>query len=232
MIELRGVGKTYRSASTSTAALHGVNLRILRGAFATISGPSGSGKSTLLSIIGGIERADTGTVTVGGRPISGLTERDLADYRLRSVGFIFQAFHLIPNLTAENNVALPMLLAGKDDASARSRARELLRNVGLGAQGTKLPHELSGGEQQRVAIARALGNAPPLLLADEPTGNLDSATGAAIFELLLQAHRGGATLIVVTHEQELAARGSVRIEMLDGIVARVGDDRSDRSQTA
>ena len=232
MIELRGVSKTYRTGTMTTVALRGVNLRILRGVFATISGPSGSGKSTLLSIIGGMEQVDTGMVTVGGRPISGLTERALADYRLRSVGFIFQAFHLIPNLTAENNVALPMLLAGKDDASARSRARELLRNVGLAAHGTKLPHELSGGEQQRVAIARALGNAPPLLLADEPTGNLDSATGAGVLELLMQGHKSGATLIIVTHDQELAARGSLRIELRDGVVARIDDDRSDRSQTA
>ena len=142
MIELRGVSKVYRTGTTTTVALRDVELRILRGVFATITGPSGSGKSTLLSIIGGMEQADTGTVTVGGRPINGLTERALADYRLRSVGFIFQAFHLVPNLTAENNIALPMLLAGKDVTSARSRARSLLRDVGLAAQGTKLPHEL------------------------------------------------------------------------------------------
>jgi putative ABC transport system ATP-binding protein len=229
MIELRGVSKVYRTGTTTTVALRGVELRILRGVFATISGPSGSGKSTLLSIIGGMEQADTGTVTVGGRPISGLTERALADYRLRSVGFIFQAFHLVPNLTAENNVALPMLLAGKDDTSARSRARSLLRDVGLAAHGTKLPHELSGGEQQRVAIARALGNEPALILADEPTGNLDSATGAGVLELLLQSQKSG-TLVIVTHDQELAARGRLQIELLDGVVHRV-EDRSDRSLT-
>ena len=229
MIELRGVSKVYRTGTTTTVALRDVELRILRGVFATITGPSGSGKSTLLSIIGGMEQADTGTVTVGGRPINGLTERALADYRLRSVGFIFQAFHLVPNLTAENNIALPMLLAGKDDTSARSRARSLLRDVGLAAQGTKLPHELSGGEQQRVAIARALGNEPALILADEPTGNLDSATGAGVLELLLQTQKSG-TLIIVTHDQELAARGRLRIELLDGVVRRV-EDRSDRSLT-
>lgn len=232
MIELRGVSKTYRSGGTATSALREVSLRIPKGAFATISGPSGSGKSTLLSVIGGIERADAGVIAVGGRVITSLDERALAEYRLRSVGFVFQAFHLIPNLTAENNVALPMHLAGMDDTGAKRRAGELLASVGLEGLGRKLPHELSGGEQQRVAIARALANRPQILMADEPTGNLDSATGALVLDLLMQTRADDTTLVVVTHDPELAARGSLRVEILDGRISRAIDDQRGAAHTA
>jgi putative ABC transport system ATP-binding protein len=217
MIELRGVSKTVTSGSEPLTILHPLTTSIERGRFVAIVGPSGSGKSTLLGLLAGLDAPTTGSVIIDGVDITALGEDDLARLRGEKIGFVFQFFHLIPSLTAFENVAVPMEIRGTPNAAAR--ARTLLEEVGLTGRAHHYPSQLSGGEQQRVALARALANDPPILLADEPTGNLDSANGRHIMDLLRTSHRARqTTLILVTHDQELAAMADTRIALRDGRV--------------
>ena len=219
MIELRGVSKTVPSGAGSLTILHPLDLTIDGGRVAAITGPSGSGKSTLLGLLAGLDAPSTGSVILDGVDITALDEDALARLRGTRVGFVFQFFHLLPSLTAFENVLVPMEIARVPNAPAR--ARELLVEVGLAERGHHYPSQLSGGEQQRVAIARALANDPPILLADEPTGNLDSTTGRQVIDLLLDVNRTRrTTLVLVTHDPELAAVADVTIALRDGRVVR------------
>ncbi len=202
-------------------ALRGASIAIDSGEYVAIVGPSGSGKSTLLQLIGGIDTPTAGSVEVMGTRLAGLSDRDLTRLRLTRLGFIFQRFHLLPVLTARENVELPMSEAGVSPGERRARARELLAYVGLGHRADHRATQLSGGEMQRVAIARALANRPALLLADEPTGELDAATGREILDLFRRLNADGTTLVVVTHDDQLAAEAGRVVHMLDG---RVVDD--------
>jgi putative ABC transport system ATP-binding protein len=197
-------------------ALRGVSLHIERGEYVAIAGPSGSGKSTLLHVLGGIDAPSSGAVTLEGRRLDRLSDRELTRLRLTRIGFVFQRFHLLPVLTASENVELPMAEAGVGRGERRERARELLDYVGLADRASHRATQLSGGEMQRVAIARALANRPALLLADEPTGELDRETGEEILALFRRINRDGATLVVVTHDERLAAEASRVIHMQDG----------------
>jgi putative ABC transport system ATP-binding protein len=201
-------------------ALRGVSLTIDAGDYIAIAGPSGSGKSTLLHILGGIDPPTSGEVRIEGRSLARLSDRDLTQLRLTRLGFVFQRFHLLPVLTALENVELPMAEAGVRRGARRARARELLDYVGLGPRGEHRATQLSGGEMQRVAIARALANRPALILADEPTGELDRETGQEILDLFRRINRDGATLVVVTHDERLAAEASRVIHMQDGRIVR------------
>jgi putative ABC transport system ATP-binding protein len=215
MIELRDVHVTLRSAAGPVKILRGVDLEVEAGSSVSVVGPSGSGKSTLLAVVGGIERPTSGTVRIDGQALGELDEDRLALFRGRQIGILFQAFHLIPTMTALENVAVPLELAGARDAFAQAEA--LLAEVGVGARADHYPGQLSGGEQQRVAIARALSNHPKLLLADEPTGNLDQDTGREIVHLLFRVHEQRAmTLLLITHEPGLAARCARQLRMADG----------------
>jgi putative ABC transport system ATP-binding protein len=220
MIELRGVSKTVPSGAGLLTILHPVDLTIDSGRVAAITGPSGSGKSTLLGLLAGLDAPSTGRVILDGVDITALDEDALARLRGTRIGFVFQFFHLLPSLTALENVLVPMEIAGVSGAPGRARA--LLSEVGLSERGHHYPSQLSGGEQQRVAIARALANEPPILLADEPTGNLDSSTGHAIIELLLNVNRTRrTTLVLVTHDPELASVADISIGLRDGRVVRL-----------
>ncbi|OFW06788.1 MAG: ABC transporter [Acidobacteria bacterium RIFCSPLOWO2_02_FULL_67_36] len=218
MIELRGVSKTVPSGDGTLTILHPLDLSIPDRHVVAITGPSGSGKSTLLGLIAGLDAPTSGQILVGGTDITTLGEDALARLRGTHIGFVFQFFHLLPSLTALENVRVPMEIAGARDAERRGRA--LLDEVGLSERGHHYPSQLSGGEQQRVAIARALANDPPLLLADEPTGNLDSTTGRQVIDLLLQVNRSrGTTLVLVTHDADLAALADLTIGLRDGAIA-------------
>jgi putative ABC transport system ATP-binding protein len=222
MVRVRDLVMRLRSGAGVVTILDGVSLDVEPCQFVAITGPSGSGKSTLLGLIAGLDRPTAGSVRVDGVELASLDEDALARLRLAKIGYIFQSFHLIPTLTALENVAVPLELAGAPEAAARASA--LLEEVGLKLRVGHYPAELSGGEQQRVALARAVANQPGLLLADEPTGNLDSATGAQIIDLLLGLHRRhGTTLILVTHDPALAAHAGRVIELRDG---RVVSDRA------
>jgi putative ABC transport system ATP-binding protein len=215
MIELRGVSKTVESGGHPLTILHPLDYRIDSGQFVAIVGPSGSGKSTLLGLLAGLDAPSTGSILIDGVDITGLTEDGLARLRGEKIGFVFQFFHLVPSLTAYENVLIPMEIARRRDASAR--ARQLLAEVGLTERAHHYPSQLSGGEQQRIAIARALANDPAIVLADEPTGNLDSATGRHIMELLVNVHRTRqTTLVLVTHDAELASQADTRLVLRDG----------------
>lgn len=217
MITLHDVSRTVTSGSAPLTILHPLTLSIARGEFVAVVGPSGSGKSTLLGLLAGLDAPTTGSVTVDGVDITALSEDGLARFRGARIGFVFQFFHLVPSLTALENVAVPLEIAGVPDAM--SRAARLLDDVGLGGRGHHYPSQLSGGEQQRVALARALANDPAILLADEPTGNLDSANGRMIMDLLRSVHAARrTTLVLVTHDAELAAMADRRITMRDGRV--------------
>ena len=217
MIEVRGLTKSIDTGTHRVEILRGIDLLIPRGQFAAIMGPSGSGKSTLLGLLAGLDSPTSGQVILDGEDITRLSEDEMAMVRGRKIGFVFQSYHLIPTLTAEENVLLPMELAG--NGGGRGRARELLARVGLEGRFDHYPVQLSGGEQQRVALARAFALRPPILLADEPTGNLDSATGGAVLELLLAMNREqGTTMVMVTHEQALAESADRRIVLRDGRV--------------
>src|SRR6187549_2428312 len=217
MIELRNVSKTVTSGSEPLTILHPLTTSIPKGQFVAIVGPSGSGKSTLLGLLAGLDAPSAGSVWIDGVDITRLDEDALAKLRGEKIGFVFQFFHLIPSLTAYENVAVPMEIKGVSDAAPRARA--LLEEVGLTGRAHHYPSQLSGGEQQRVALARALANDPQIVLADEPTGNLDTANGRHILELLQNIHRTrGATLVLVTHDQELAGMADVRITLRDGRV--------------
>jgi len=217
MIELREVSKTVTSGTEPLTILHPLTTSIPRGQFVAIVGPSGSGKSTLLGLIAGLDAPTAGSVLIDGVDITRLDEDALARLRGEKIGFVFQFFHLIPSLTAYENVAVPMEIRGI--ANPAGHARMLLEEVGLTGRAHHYPSQLSGGEQQRVALARALANDPPIVLADEPTGNLDTANGRHIMDLLRSVHQGrNTTLVLVTHDAELAGMADVRITMRDGRV--------------
>lgn len=218
MIELRGVSKTVMSGSHPLTILHPLDFSVPAGSVVAIIGPSGSGKSTLLGLIAGLDAPTSGEILIDGVNIAALDEDRLAGLRGEKIGFVFQFFHLVPSLTALENILVPMEIAGRRDA--RARAQALLDEVGLHDRGHHYPSQLSGGEQQRIAIARALANDPPLILADEPTGNLDSRNGRHILDLLLEVkRRRGATLVLVTHDPSVAAVADIRLQLRDGRVA-------------
>jgi putative ABC transport system ATP-binding protein len=220
MIELQDVSKTVLSGSQPLTILHPLSLQIPRGRFLAIVGPSGSGKSTLLGLIAGLDAPTSGSVLIDGVDITRLDEDRLAKLRGEKIGFVFQFFHLIPSLTARENVAVPMEITGVADA--RRRAEALLEEVGLTGRAHHYPSQLSGGEQQRVALARALANDPPIVLADEPTGNLDTSNGRLIMELLRGIHTArGTTVVLVTHDAELAALADGRLVLRDGRVVEM-----------
>jgi putative ABC transport system ATP-binding protein len=220
LLRLRGVGRTYHKGEAPVHALSGVDLDIAAGEYVALLGPSGSGKSTLMHLFGCLDRPTAGTLHFEGQDLAGLDATALA-LRRRRIGFVFQAFHLMPRATAVANVALPLRYAGVPEAERNRRATGLLQRVGLGERLTHLPSELSGGQQQRVAIARALVHTPPLLLADEPTGNLDTRSGEDVVGLLEELWREGRTLVVVTHDPRIAERARRVVRLLDGRV--VGD---------
>ncbi len=218
-VELSGVSRTYVGGATPVAALKPVDLRVASGAYVAVTGPSGSGKTTLLHVLGCLDRPTTGRYRLDGRDVGGLSDRELAAIRNREIGFVFQRFHLLRDETALGNVALPLLYAGLPRRERRRRAGEALEAVGLATRAAHLPGRLSGGEQQRVALARALVKQPRLLLADEPTGNLDTASGARVLDLVDEANRRGATVVLITHEIAVAERAGRRLHILDGVVS-------------
>ena len=222
IIQAQDLAKVYRMGKVDVRALNGVSLTIPEGEFLAIMGPSGSGKSTLMHLIGCLDLPTSGTLLVGGQDISKLSDRRLAQLRGRTIGFVFQSFNLIPRISALENVMMP---TGFVDAiprgKRRQRAIELLELVGLGPRVHHMPNELSGGELQRVAIARALANDPKLILADEPTGNLDTKTGKTILELFQELHRQGRTIVVVTHDPNVASYAAREIHLMDGVIQGV-----------
>lgn len=224
MIAVRDLAKTYVMGDETIAALDGVSLDIGRGEYVAVTGPSGSGKSTLMNILGGLDRPSRGDYRFEDESVAAFDDDQLADFRNRRIGFVFQSFQLLPRLSAVQNVELPMIYGGVPPEARRARAVELLQRVGLGHRLANRPTQMSGGQQQRVAIARALANEPDLLLADEPTGALDTATGQEVLALFDELNGQGLTLLVVTHDQEVAARAARRIAFRDGRV--VSDDGS------
>lgn len=222
MIRLDGIGRRFVLGGEAVHALHEINLAVAQGEYLSIMGPSGSGKSTLLNILGLLDRADTGTYQLDGRDVTALPDDELARLRREKIGFVFQFFHLVPRLTAAANIELPMVLAGMDPAERRRRVDTLLGEYGLQDRARHRPDELSGGQCQRVAIARAMAMRPAMILADEPTGNLDRHTGQEVMAVLEGLHAQGATLIVVTHDPENGARSRRRLRMVDG--GMIGDE--------
>jgi lipoprotein-releasing system ATP-binding protein len=217
LIRLQDVGKAYVHNSTRTEVLRNVNLDIRRGELLAVVGPSGAGKSTLLNIIGTVDHPTAGTVSYGGTDLFGQSSRQRADFRNRKLGFVFQFHHLLPEFTALENIVMPARIAGADLRAAEKKARELLGYMGLAGRLTHKPGELSGGEQQRVAVARSLIMNPEVVLADEPTGNLDTHTGQEVFEILSRLNRDlGMTLIIVTHNEEFAKSAPRRVVLVDG----------------
>lgn len=219
VIDIQSVTKIYKTGKTEFKALNNITLQVRKGEFIAIMGMSGSGKSTLMNIIGCLDRATSGRVILEGENISGLTDNQLAEIRSRKIGFIFQKFNLVPTLTALRNVALPMVFKGISRSSRETQAADLIRRVGLTQWSTHRPSELSGGQQQRVAIARALANNPAIILADEPTGNLDSRTGAQILDLLVTLNKEGKTILLVTHALALTQFTSRVVTMKDGEIS-------------
>lgn len=218
--ELRQVRKTYVMGQQEVRALAGVDLTIRRGEFVSLMGPSGSGKSTLLNLLGTLDRPTSGEYILGGQDVNELDDDELSAFRLRTLGFIFQSFNLIPQLTVRENIELPLFYLDADPDYTADRVVDLAEKVGLGDRLDHRPTELSGGQMQRVAIARSLANDPPLLLADEPTGNLDSATTEQIMRVLIDLNESGKTIIMVTHEPDIAAYAGRQIHMRDGIIER------------
>ena len=222
LIETRDLVKTYRMGSEEIQALRGVSIQIERGEYVAIMGPSGSGKSTLMNLIGCLDTPSQGSYLLNGRQVAQMNDNELAAIRNKEIGFVFQTFNLLPRATALRNVELPLVYAGLSSRERDQRARTVLTQVELGDRLHHRPSELSGGQRQRVAIARALVNNPSILLADEPTGNLDSTTSHEIMELLNQLHLNGQTIILVTHEADIAAHAHRQILLKDGMVERDG----------
>jgi putative ABC transport system ATP-binding protein len=212
----RGVRKTFEAENAPVRALRGVNLAIGPGEFVALMGPSGCGKSTLLNLVAGLEVADEGEIEVAGEPVTGQSEDQLARLRRRHIGLVFQFFNLLEGMTVLENVALPAVIAGRKRKMAETRARDLLDLLGIGDKAGSVPGVLSGGQRQRLAIARALANEPTLLLADEPTGALDSEGGSEVIELMRRLHRGGQTIVLVTHDADVAAAAERVVRMRDG----------------
>ncbi|HET6420168.1 MAG TPA: ABC transporter ATP-binding protein [Geobacteraceae bacterium] len=219
MIEVCNASKTYHQGTREVRALRNVSLHIGKGEFLSIMGPSGSGKSTLLNLIGGLDQPTAGEIFIDGRPLHGIPDDELTLIRRRRIGFVFQFFNLLPILTAIENVSLPLLLEGFPLSKIRRKAVQLLEQVGLGERAEHRPEQLSGGEMQRVAIARALITDPAVLLADEPTGNLDSHTSEEIFALLADLNEKGQTIVMVTHDPKAAAYGTRIVTMKDGVLS-------------
>jgi putative ABC transport system ATP-binding protein len=219
MIELKKVTRSYSHGTRTILALHDVSLYIKTGEFLSVMGPSGSGKSTLLNLIGGLDQPSSGEIFVDSRPLHGISDDELTLIRRRRIGFIFQFFNLLPILTASENVSLPLLLEGLSYSKVKPKADSLLHKVGLAERTGHRPEQLSGGEMQRVAIARALIADPAVLLADEPTGNLDSRTSEDIFQLLTALHAEGQTIVMVTHDPRAAAHGTRVVTLRDGSIA-------------
>lgn len=229
MIKIENITKTVTSGSESLTILDDISFDIDGGQFVALTGASGSGKSTLLGLIAGLDSPSAGRILIDGEDVTKMSEDDLATVRSEKIGFIFQSFHLIPSLTAVENIMIPIEIRGGRDA--KDQALKLLDDVGLSERGHHYPHQLSGGEQQRVAIARAFANRPAILLADEPTGNLDSKNGAHIFDLMTDLHRqNNVTLVMVTHDTALAARADRRVVLADGRV--VSDEMNSTPDTS
>lgn len=229
LIEAQALTKLYRMGDETVHALDGVSFTIARGDYCAIVGPSGSGKSTLMNIIGGLDTPTSGRITIAGKDIGAMSDEHLADFRNKTIGFVFQSFNLLPRLTAWENVELPMIYGGVVPKERRERAAALLKRVGLGERMGHKPTQLSGGQQQRVAIARALAGRPSLILADEPTGALDTNTGIEIMALFRELNSEGATIVIVTHDHEVAAETKRTIEMRDGrIVADHSNEQGAR----
>jgi putative ABC transport system ATP-binding protein len=216
VLVVRGVRKTFEAENAPVRALRGVDLTVSKGAFVALMGPSGCGKSTLLNLVAGLDVADEGTITVAGEEVTGRSEDDLARLRRRHIGVVFQFFNLLEGMTVLENVAMPAVIAGRKRRSAESRSRDLLDLLGIIDKASAMPGVLSGGQRQRLAIARALANEPTLLLADEPTGALDSDGGQEIIELLARLHAGGQTVVLVTHDTDVAAAAGQIVRMRDG----------------
>ncbi|MGH3722269.1 MAG: ABC transporter ATP-binding protein [Pseudonocardiaceae bacterium] len=223
LLELRDVGKIYRSGSLEVEALRGASLSIREGEFVAITGPSGSGKSTLMHVLGCLDSPTSGTYWLAGQDVSSMSEEELAEVRNRRIGFVFQQFNLLGSLTAGRNVALPLCYAGIRRAERSAMAAAALARVGLADRVAHRPGELSGGQQQRVAIARALVGDPALILADEPTGNLDSAATADVLGLLADLHAAGRTIVLITHESDVAAAAQRTVRILDGAICGDSD---------
>ncbi|MFW5438257.1 ABC transporter ATP-binding protein [Paenibacillus apiarius] len=226
LISIRDVRKSYRMGSEEVTILRGINLEIRQGDFVAIIGPSGSGKSTLMNVIGCLDTPSSGNYTLDGMEVSGLSDNKLAEVRNRKIGFIFQSFHLLPKLSAVENVELPLIYRGLSNKERREAAIQALQQVGLDGRMGHRPSELSGGQQQRVAIARALAAHPPILLADEPTGALDTRTGKEVLGLIEELNNAGHTIVLITHDLEVAARAKRVVFMNDGILTEErGDGR-------
>ena len=219
-IRLHGIRKLYRIGGETLAALDGIDLEIGRGEFAALMGPSGSGKSTLMNILGCLDRPSEGSYKLDGAEVAGLSDDALAATRNKKIGFVFQNFNLLPRISALDNVALPLVYAGVGRRERTERAQEMLAAVGLSDRGAHLPNELSGGQRQRVAIARALVNDPHIIMADEPTGNLDTKSTKEIMDIFVRMHEKGHTIILVTHEPEIALRASRQLLVRDGRITR------------
>lgn len=219
IIQTQALTKVYGSNGAAVHALRGIDFSVEKGEFVALIGPSGSGKSTLMAILGCLDLPTAGTYTLDGRQVQGLAGGELARIRNEKVGFIFQSYNLLPKASIARNVELPMLYAGVGRKERRERALALLEKVGIADKADKLPATLSGGQKQRVAVARALANEPALLLADEPTGALDSKTGAEVLELFHELHRQGNTILLVTHDPSIAAQAERRVEIRDGLIA-------------
>jgi putative ABC transport system ATP-binding protein len=218
MIRLRGIERVFEVGGEEVHALRSVNLEVARGEYLSIMGPSGSGKSTLLNVVGLLDRPNAGRYELDGRDVTALSDDEQARVRREKIGFVFQFFHLVPRLTAEQNIELPMVLAGIEPAERRARLVRLLADYGLEARAHHRPDELSGGQCQRVAIARAMSMRPALVLADEPTGNLDRQTGQEVIAVLERVHDDGGTVLLVTHDPEIGARADRRLRMVDGAI--------------
>lgn len=218
VIDIQGITKTYVNGKLSVPVLHGIDLQVNKGEFVSIMGPSGSGKSTFMNILGCLDRPTTGSYRLNGDEVATLSDDELAFVRNKQIGFVFQSFNLLTKLTALENVALPMIYAGMDKKSRNERAAALLSSVGLGERMDHLPSELSGGQRQRVAIARALANNPAIIMADEPTGNLDSKSTIDVMNIFRGLYDEGRTIILVTHEPEIATYASRNVVLRDGLI--------------
>ena len=233
LIELSGISKSYRTGDVVTPVLFDIALQVSQGDYVALMGPSGSGKSTLMNLLGLLDRADGGHYRLDGQDVTDLSAAQHAEVRNRTIGFVFQSFNLLKRMNVLENVALPLLYAGQSRAAARKRAQEVLDQVGLATLGHRMPNQLSGGQQQRVAIARSLVNRPPLLLADEPTGNLDTKTTNEVLEVIGQLNREqGLTIVIVTHEADVARHAKRLVKLKDGVVVYDGAPQDERQEVA